>query len=1108
LVLVVFCVAGVLLANGWKEYMIYDEAGYYAYLTSLVLDHDLDLANDLDLARLGTPDWERLANTRTTTGASDDKFPIGPALLWSPFFVIGQAATLGARSLGLAVPADGYVLTYKVFTIAGTYVLSVLGLVATIKLAQGAGWGRTPVLGVLLAFLGTFWAYYVFVSPLMAHALSIATSSWFCLAWMNDRAHPTAVSRLVLGIAAALTVLVRWQSLILVLSAFAIDMIDLVAAGHRRMQGSPSSRCLGRHLWLGIGLIGLTPQLLVWGFQYGRFLTFPQGVDFMHWGDPRIPDLLFSSWHGLFSTHPLVLVGAAGLFLLKREHRPLLSLFLLAFLGMSLVNGAADDWWAGMSFGMRRFDSLIPLVAVGLTSIWERAQRGVWRAMLGTASIVLVSGNLALALMASEGRVHPGFPLGDQVPVVRALLEAGVRDILALVSPSSPLGSVVLALRVGHPNPALWVSWAVLLLSVAPCFVALARRTGLQSGSRRFAIGPGSWYGLALTSLLVSCLAIGAAARNTDLVRSRAASLVRSRLLLGQYDAAQREINPISGAHSCEVDYIEMDLARRVGNVTDLTETAVRVAELCGPPGWMRLLSLRSYLTTEQADTLVRQLRDYASWYPRPAGILLDLARFERSRGEVASAASLLELALTYDPNDVGALFQFGDLLRSQGAVEEARATYERVRGSPGAYSEAILAEMSRFQGDDTEWSTRLDRAVSLVPGDPVARVFVADTALRTGDANGAEALYAEALRDRPQMTLGHWYPSIQIAAGWALLGLAQAGDSSQQADVCHASDLAFDYAISRHLQYSLEGLARAEIAVASDALEAGDRQSASVHLETSISALLESSEVMVDLEHNQLEGGEILLSHGWPEEASALVLPLTEFFHPRAGLTSLPNTDVLLSLAEQTYREHLLGAFEIRQWADSLLASVEDERASGTQIASVRDAVRDVRDRLLSSESYVYWWTPRDISEAYVGRSQALQCQGRLEEAASILGDAAVLYPSSPGVSAALGEVESRLGDPTAGERYATAVSAAPGDYWLRLGYAQYLMREGDPAEAFNEVATAVAGAPGYAVGYKLMRDLLVELERPELADLALGEAMRAEPGWVRMFVQAPPPS
>ncbi len=132
---------------------------------------------------------------------------------------------------------------------------------------------------------------------------------------------------------------------------------------------------------------------MVWIFQNGTLLTPPQGSDFLRFDSLKVLPLLFSSWHGLFSTHPVLLVGLVGLLWSIRRRQPLGVAFLLAFVPMTVLNSAVDDWWAGSSFGMRRYDSLLPFFFIGIADALLLVRKSWPKAVviLGFAFLVLTN---------------------------------------------------------------------------------------------------------------------------------------------------------------------------------------------------------------------------------------------------------------------------------------------------------------------------------------------------------------------------------------------------------------------------------------------------------------------------------------------------------------------------------------------------------------------------------------------------------------------------------------------------------------------------------------------------------------------------------------------
>ena len=109
--------------------------GYYAYVRSLVLDHDLRFDDEYrrgDAAFVaqsfrkadGQP-WPPMV---LPGGYLRNQWSVGPSLLWIPSFVQAHLAVRLLRELGGEVAADGYSLPYRVSCALATAGYAFLGL--------------------------------------------------------------------------------------------------------------------------------------------------------------------------------------------------------------------------------------------------------------------------------------------------------------------------------------------------------------------------------------------------------------------------------------------------------------------------------------------------------------------------------------------------------------------------------------------------------------------------------------------------------------------------------------------------------------------------------------------------------------------------------------------------------------------------------------------------------------------------------------------------------------------------------------------------------------------------------------------------------------------
>src|SRR3954468_5080999 len=344
-----------------------DAAYYYAYLPSLVLDGDLDLANQYQV----TGNWYRLG--ATPLGRPGNVFGIGPAGFALPAFVAGHglAVVAGARRDGFS--------RWETTPVLWTSILASLGaLVVAARLAQRhAGSAVAGYLGAVAAALSGPLVYYAIRQPGYAHPFAALFATLLIERW--DASYGAAPRGLrtwvVLGAAAGAAVLARPQ-----LALWAV-LLPVAAIDDVRRRGAVGPGRLAARWAAGAAAAALVvlPQLVAWKLLYGAWYVVPQGPGFLRWDAPAWSEAVFSSRNGLFPWAPLYAPMAIGAIALARRGVRLPLALLLGLFGQAVVNGAAWDWWAGGSFGGRRFDSCYAVFAVGAAVASASAGRALAR---------------------------------------------------------------------------------------------------------------------------------------------------------------------------------------------------------------------------------------------------------------------------------------------------------------------------------------------------------------------------------------------------------------------------------------------------------------------------------------------------------------------------------------------------------------------------------------------------------------------------------------------------------------------------------------------------------------------------------------------------------
>ena len=386
-----------------------DELQYYALLRSLAKDGDVDCRDEyarfLEARPWQTEERRMLLEPATETGVAPNFATVGVAILWAPLFGIGEiVARLGGW------PADGYSYPYLAAVCYGSALYAFLGLLLLFDVARREAAPGAACAGVALGWWATALPFYMYVTPPMPHATSVFATSLFVWLWYRWRTTFRAPGALAMGLAAGLMTLVREQNALLLLLP-AVDW--LATAPRRRVRAGVDA------LAIAVGfVVALLPQFLAWHALFGHYRPGAQRTSFFQPWLPHLGDVLFASNHGLFSWHPVWLVGLAGLMLLA-VRKPALGIPLLAgFAAQALFLGSVTNWAGGMAFGQRRMLDCLFVVVVGAAVLFERIPRGVG----GLGAMLFVWWNVSLLFQFGSGMIPREGPVSWRGVVYQQLV--------------------------------------------------------------------------------------------------------------------------------------------------------------------------------------------------------------------------------------------------------------------------------------------------------------------------------------------------------------------------------------------------------------------------------------------------------------------------------------------------------------------------------------------------------------------------------------------------------------------------------------------------------------------------------------------------------------
>ena len=280
-VFIVFLLLLLLLFHLGFERAGSDGRSYFVQVRSLVMDWDLDFAND-----------EAVFGTREAR-----QYAFGAPILWSPFFILGHVWLNALNLLGADLRVDGYYFPYQRAIGLGTLLYGFIGLVLIYRVLRRYVSKELACLSTLGLCGTSFLIWYLTVENSMVHGVSMFATTLFLFLWHRCRDVPTRVPWVWLGAAAGVMTMVRWQN-----SAFVVlPLGDLLWSSWRaRSRGSRArlwagSRDLVR--FTGAAFAAFVPQLLFWKATYGSWVYLPVREHAFQstWFPPYMTDVLFSS---------------------------------------------------------------------------------------------------------------------------------------------------------------------------------------------------------------------------------------------------------------------------------------------------------------------------------------------------------------------------------------------------------------------------------------------------------------------------------------------------------------------------------------------------------------------------------------------------------------------------------------------------------------------------------------------------------------------------------------------------------------------------------------------------------------------------------------------
>ncbi len=403
-----------------------DEIQYFAYLRSLWFDRDLSFENeyryfyDRGIAR--SEGFHETFLERTTEAGRRVNFgTIGCAILWSPFYLVGDLTARLLHAAGRPVEVDGFSRPYIAAVAYGSAFYGAAAL--ALAMSSAALLGLRGLVAAIAVWLGTPLLFYMYVAPPMSHACSAFAVALFVYVWLRVRRTWSPRGAAALGAAGALMAMVREQDLFFIVGPvadFAISSARSAAADNaeygaadRTEHGATDHTEYGatdhtdytdvqkyaRTVVAAVVSFAVvfTPQALAYVRLNGHLGPSRLVTRKMTWTAPHALQVLASPQHGFFVWTPLAALALGGLiWMTLGRGRRIAICMLLMYASQVYVSGSVESWTVAGGYGQRRFVALTSLLVIGLAALQEGGRRVAARRTVAVLTVIAIYWNIAL----------------------------------------------------------------------------------------------------------------------------------------------------------------------------------------------------------------------------------------------------------------------------------------------------------------------------------------------------------------------------------------------------------------------------------------------------------------------------------------------------------------------------------------------------------------------------------------------------------------------------------------------------------------------------------------------------------------------------------------
>lgn len=348
-----------------------DGFGYYVYLPALVYR---------DFTFSFVEGWEHPLGLIEAAGGLVNKYPVGVAVMESPFFFAAHLISLLRDALTGSVTATGYTNLYQYmvlfggvcYWIAGTALLYML-------LTKYLGFSkRVSLFTCIVITYGTNLFHYASYDACFSHVYSyfLFDAFLYYLCWYEERdeeGRNRFWQTCIFGFLAGLIFMCRNTNILFVLTYVFYGVTNWNTLKARMVKILNPIRAVPIIL---TGCLTILPQMLYWHTATGHWFLYSYGGESFYWTSPQLGNFLFSVRKGLFFWSPVLLLALVGMVAAYKVKEQLYVGLIAFFVSIVYVSSAWWSWYYGGSFGQRVAVDFMCLFAIFIAHLIDALDKG------------------------------------------------------------------------------------------------------------------------------------------------------------------------------------------------------------------------------------------------------------------------------------------------------------------------------------------------------------------------------------------------------------------------------------------------------------------------------------------------------------------------------------------------------------------------------------------------------------------------------------------------------------------------------------------------------------------------------------------------------------